>query len=93
VEGVFFGATLIFYGYLGFDFITTVSEEANRPEEDVPKAIAYSINLSMLIYAMTAFAISGVADLTTFDGDTAMALAFESIGVHWVNFIHITYSR
>jgi len=31
VEGIAYGATLIFYGYLGFDFITTLTEEANNP--------------------------------------------------------------
>ena len=39
VAGVFEGATILFVGYLGFDFITTVSEEAKNPKRDVPLAI------------------------------------------------------
>ena len=29
--GVIEGSTILFFGYLGFDFITTISEEAKNP--------------------------------------------------------------
>jgi APA family basic amino acid/polyamine antiporter len=37
--GVIEGATIVFFAYLGFDFITTISEEAKNPSRDVPIAI------------------------------------------------------
>ena len=36
MTGVIEGATILFFGYLGFDFITTIAEEAKNPRRDVP---------------------------------------------------------
>lgn len=63
ISGVAYGATLIFYGYLGFDFITTLTEEAKDPMRTVPKSVGISVVGSMLIYSITAFSVSGVAKL------------------------------
>ena len=38
-SGVIEGATILFFGYIGFDFITTMAEEAKNPKRDVPIAI------------------------------------------------------
>ena len=31
IAGVIEGSTILFFGYLGFDFITTIAEEAKNP--------------------------------------------------------------
>jgi APA family basic amino acid/polyamine antiporter len=74
-EGVIESATILFFGYLGFDFMTTVTEEAINPIKDVPKAILYSILISGLIYATVSFSISGVGNLAAGHGDGETALA------------------
>ena len=38
-SGTFFAASIIFYGYLGFDFITTLSPEAKNPARSIPFAV------------------------------------------------------
>ena len=38
-NGTLISASIIFYGYLGFDVITTISEEAINPQKDVPAAV------------------------------------------------------
>jgi len=45
-SGILTGATLVFYGYLGFDIMTTVAEEAENPVRDVRELV--STKLSML---------------------------------------------
>ena len=40
LKGTLLSASIIFYGYLGFDVITTISEEAKNPKKDVPAAVA-----------------------------------------------------
>lgn len=61
--GVIQGSTILFFGYLGFDFITTIADEAINPKRDVPRAILLSVVLSMLIYACVAFSVQGVGNL------------------------------
>ena len=77
--GVIEASTILFFGYLGFDFITTIAEEALNPIRDVPKAILYSVVLSMVIYVIITFAVSGVGKLAHGHGggETALADIFE----------------
>lgn len=57
--GLVVGAVLVFFGYLGFDIITTLSEEAKNPKTDVPKSIVHSILYVMAIYITVSFSVSG----------------------------------
>src|SRR5574344_1141303 len=38
-EGIFMGAFLIFFAYIGFDAISTTAEETKNPQRDLPVAI------------------------------------------------------
>jgi APA family basic amino acid/polyamine antiporter len=77
-EGVIESATILFFGYLGFDFMTTVTEEAINPIRDVPKAILISVVLSMLIYVVVTVSVSGVGNISAGvgDGETVLAEIF-----------------
>ena len=87
--GVIEASTILFFGYLGFDFITTITEEASNPVRDVPKAIMTSVLISMVIYTLVAFSVSGVGNLAEGDGDgeTALADIFKQKGVMWMQMI------
>jgi basic amino acid/polyamine antiporter, APA family len=88
--GIVVGATLVFYAYLGFDIIPAVAEEAKNPRRDVPRAIIHQVIYTAIIYIFVAFAVNGVGRLENFEGETAIALAFEAIGHPWVaGFIYL----
>ena len=80
VTGTIEATTILFFGYLGFDFITTISEDAINPKRDIPIAINVSVVGSMAIYTLVAFAICGMGNLATAgnggDGETALADIF-----------------
>mmetsp|Transcript_26065 Transcript_26065/g.32550 ORF Transcript_26065/g.32550 Transcript_26065/m.32550 type:complete len:250 (+) Transcript_26065:262-1011(+) len=61
--GTFFAASIIFYGYLGFDFITTLSPEAKNPAVNIPYAVKSSTLLCMALYFLTASSLAGMAPL------------------------------
>ena len=61
--GTFFASSLIFYGYLGFDFITTLSPEAKSPAKSIPSAVKNSTLICMGLYILTAISLSGMAPL------------------------------
>ena len=87
VTGVVEATTILFFGYLGFDFITTISEEAINPKRSIPLAINISVLGSMLIYSVVAFSISGMgnlADVGGGDGETALADIFASKGLPYM---------
>ena len=85
--GTFYAATLIFYGYLGFDFITTLSSEAKSPAKTVPSAVKNSTLICMLLYVLTAISLAGMAPLQDFNKDTAMADAFNSVDLDYISFV------
>jgi basic amino acid/polyamine antiporter, APA family len=82
--GIVVGGTLVFYAYLGFDIIPAVAEEAKNPKKDVPRAIIHQVLYVMVIYIVVAFFVNGVGRMENFQGETAIAMAFEAIGHPWV---------
>jgi basic amino acid/polyamine antiporter, APA family len=54
--GVLAGAGLVFFSFLGFENVATLSEEAKEPERMVPRAVVISILVSGALYVMVAFA-------------------------------------
>ena len=71
--GTVHGATLLFFSYLGFDFITCLAEESKNPKKDMPVSIQLTIGGCCLIYCVVAVAISGIARLELLRPETAMA--------------------
>ena len=54
------GATVTYFAYLGFDFVTTLSEDAKDPQRDIPKATVLSVTVCMFFYIMMGFAGYGL---------------------------------
>lgn len=84
--GTIQGASIIFFSYLGFDFITTLSEESKNPLRDLPLSITTSLLFCMLLYVLTAVSLTGMTNLVGLNGDTAMPLAFSAVGADWVSY-------
>ena len=82
-----YGASLIYFGYLGFDVITTLSDEAKHPVRDVPLAVRDNNIFVTLIYFATAISLASIARLENFHPETAFAEAFSSIELPWVTLI------
>ncbi len=49
--GVFAGAFLAFYAYIGFEDMVNVAEEVKQPEKNMPRAILLAVIISTLLYA------------------------------------------
>jgi basic amino acid/polyamine antiporter, APA family len=52
VIGVFSGAFLAFYAYIGFEDMVNVAEEVKDPQRTMPRAILLCVIISMLLYGM-----------------------------------------
>ena len=48
--GMLAGAAIIFFAYIGFDSISTHSEEAKNPKRDLPIGIIASLVLCTILY-------------------------------------------
>lgn len=52
ILGVFSGAFLAFYAYIGFEDMVNVAEEVNDPQRTMPRAIMLCVIISTLLYGL-----------------------------------------
>jgi len=79
-HGVVSGAALVFFAYIGFDTVTVASEEAKRPERDVPIAVLASLAIGAVLYIAIAIVTVGVVPWAHIDKDAGMADAVRRAG-------------
>ncbi len=76
LSGVMMGAALVFFAYIGFDSISTHSEEAINPQRDVPLGILVSLALCTVLYILVSAVITGMEPYYQIDTKAAIASAF-----------------
>ena len=83
VEGIFTGAFVIFFAYIGFDAISTAAEETKNPQRDLPIAIMGTLLLCTILYVCAALVLTGVVPLNAIDTQAPLAHAMRFIGKDW----------
>lgn len=82
-EGVFMGAFVIFFAYIGFDAISTAAEETKNPQRDLPIAILSTLVICTLLYIMVALVLTGILPCHAIDTQAPLAHAMRCIGKDW----------
>lgn len=60
LEGVFMGAFIIFFAYIGFDALATAAEECKNPQKDLPIGIIGSLAVTTVVYTLVALVLTGL---------------------------------
>ena len=63
-SGVWRGASLIFFAYIGFDAISTTAEECKDPGRDMPRGIIGSLMICTALYVATGLVLTGMIPYT-----------------------------
>lgn len=74
--GVWVGASLIFFAYIGFDAISTAAEECKKPSRDMPIGILGSLIICTLIYVVVAGVLTGMVPWQKLGVADPLAAAF-----------------
>jgi APA family basic amino acid/polyamine antiporter len=80
IGGIFTGAALVFFAYIGFDVVATTAEEAKNPKRDLPIGIIGSLVICTILYGAVALVITGMVKYDQIDPKAALASAFTSLG-------------
>src|SRR6185312_6494583 len=83
--GVLAGAATIFFAYIGFDAVSTQSEEAKNPQRDVPIGIITSLVLCTLLYIAVAAVLTGMVPSNKINIDAPVSDAFHQKGLPWAH--------
>ncbi|MCE3236287.1 MAG: amino acid transporter [Vampirovibrio sp.] len=78
--GIFQGAALIFFAYIGFDAVSTAAEEVKNPQRDLPIGIITSLVVCTLLYVAVSAVITGMVPYKLIDAGAPLAAAFGSVG-------------
>ncbi len=60
ITGLFLGAFLAFYSFIGFEDMANLAEEVNDVKRTMPRAIISAVVISLLVYALVATAATSV---------------------------------
>ena len=63
-SGVFRGAGLVFFAYIGFDAVSTAAQEAKNPQRDMPIGILGSLVICTILYVLVALVLTGLVHYT-----------------------------
>jgi APA family basic amino acid/polyamine antiporter len=85
--GIFAGASLVFFAFIGFDVVATAAEETRNPQRDVPRGIIGSLVICTILYCAVSLVITGMQSYTKIDPKSAAPLAdaFKAHGVNWTS--------
>src|ERR1019366_9006293 len=80
VSGIFTGAALVFFAYIGFDIVATAAEETKNPQRDMPIGILGSLAICTTLYVAVSLVITGMVKYTEIKVNAPLAEAFRSVG-------------
>jgi APA family basic amino acid/polyamine antiporter len=80
LSGIFTGAALVFFAFIGFDIVATAAEETKKPQRDVPIGILGSLAICTTLYVAVSLVVTGMVKYTDIKIDAPLAEAFRSVG-------------
>ncbi|MBQ0826055.1 amino acid permease [Streptomyces tagetis] len=81
VGGAFTGAATVFFAVFGYDAMSTAAEESKDAQRHMPKAIIYSLVISMVLYVAACLVLTGMQDYRSIDKESGFSTAFKSVGL------------
>jgi APA family basic amino acid/polyamine antiporter len=83
-SGIFRGAGLVFFAYIGFDAVSTAAQEAKNPQRDMPIGIIGSLVICTILYCLGAIVMTGVVNYKQLDVPDPVAVAIDAMGMKWL---------
>lgn len=83
VAGIGAGAAIIFFSYIGFDAVSTASEEAKDPQRGIPIGIIASLVICTLLYIAIALVLTGLIPWDQLNVPDPLAVALRYVHADW----------
>lgn len=80
IQGIFLGAFLAFYAFIGFEDMVNVAEEVREPQRNLPLAILLALGVSTLLYfAVAVVAVSVVSPEQLAISEAPLAFIYQQV--------------
>ncbi|MEU6086380.1 amino acid permease [Streptomyces sp. NPDC047085] len=81
IGGAFTGAATVFFAVFGYDAMSTAAEESKDAQRHMPKAIIYSLVISMVLYVAACLVLTGMQNYKEIDPESGFSSAFKAVGL------------
>jgi APA family basic amino acid/polyamine antiporter len=85
-SGVFAGAGIVFFSYLGFDAVSTLAQECRNPQRDVPIGLLGTVFVCTILYVAMSLVLTGIVPYASLNvtNPVAVALRAASPALNWL---------
>ena len=83
-SGIFRGAAVVFFAYIGFDAVSVAAQEAKNPQKDMPTGILASLVICTLLYIAVALVLTGIVPYSTLNVPDPIAVGINATGLNWL---------
>jgi basic amino acid/polyamine antiporter, APA family len=80
-NGIWTGASLAFFSYIGFDAVSTAAEETANPQRNIPRGMIASLIICTVLYMVTALVTTGMVPSDQLGGGDPLVHAFRLAGL------------
>ncbi|MDR1652091.1 MAG: amino acid permease [Prevotellaceae bacterium] len=78
--GILAGAAVVFFAYIGFDAVSTASQEATNPQKSMPRAILWTLLICTILYIAVTLVVTGIVHYSELDVAAPIAVAIDAAG-------------
>jgi APA family basic amino acid/polyamine antiporter len=86
LSGLWQGATMVFFAYIGFDAVSTAAQECKNPQRDLPIGILGSLAICTVLYIAVSLILTGVVPYTQLNVPHPIAVGIAATGIRWLEF-------
>lgn len=83
-SGIFKGASLVFFAYLGFDVVAASAAEVKEPKKNMPRGILGTLIICTVLYILVSMVLTGMVSYTKLDVGDPVAFALNVVNQNWV---------
>ena len=84
LSGIFRGAGVVFFAFIGFDALSTLAQEAKNPQRDLPRGMIGSLGICTIIYIVVGLVLTGLVSYKLLGVADPIAVAVNALGPNFV---------
>lgn len=88
-SGIFRGAGVLFFAFLGFDAVATLAQEAKNPQRDMPVGMIAPLVICTLVYVACGLIMTSIVDYRTLGVADPIGVAVNAFGpkFFWLRYV------
>ncbi|WKT78490.1 APC family permease [Lysinibacillus fusiformis] len=84
ISGVFSGAALVFFAYLGFDAVSSAAEEVKNPQRNMPIGIIGSLLICTVLYVTVSMVLTGIVPYQALNVSDPVSYVMQIVHQDWI---------